>query len=148
MIRQFPEPELFTLNCPTQQVLDIVAHKWIVIVLYCLAYGPKRYGEIQRRIDGISQKVLTQSLRKLEANGLVERRVLPGIPISVEYSLSELGSSLIEPLMAIADWSRAHFSEVLAARERIENANQTNGNNGNSQSQSASQIGMTERSQP
>ena len=59
MIRQFPEPDLFTLNCPTQQVLDIVAHKWVVIILYCLAYGPKRYGEIHRRIDGISQKVLT-----------------------------------------------------------------------------------------
>ncbi|OCQ96278.1 HxlR family transcriptional regulator [Limnothrix sp. PR1529] len=121
MIRQFPEPDLFTLNCPTQQVLDIVAHKWVVIILYCLAYGPKRYGEIHRRIDGISQKVLTQSLKSLVVNGLVNRRVLSGTPANVEYSLSELGLSLIEPLMEIANWSRAHFSEILAARNQLAN---------------------------
>ena len=69
MVSNFPQPELFTLNCPTQQILDAIADKWSVIILYCLAYSPKRYNEIQRRIEGISQKVLTQSLRKLERHG-------------------------------------------------------------------------------
>ncbi|HEY9801196.1 MAG TPA: helix-turn-helix domain-containing protein [Leptolyngbyaceae cyanobacterium] len=66
MLDDFPEPELFTLNCPTQQILDVIADKWSVVVLYCLAYRSRRYNEIQRRIEGISQKVLTQTLRKLE----------------------------------------------------------------------------------
>lgn len=117
MVRGFPEPERFTLNCPTQQVLDVVTNKWTVIVLYCLAYGPRRYGEIARRIEGISQKVLTQTLRRLERNGLVSRKVLSEMPPSVEYELTELGQSLIEPLQAIADWSRENFSKVAAARE-------------------------------
>ena len=95
MVRDFPEPEVFTLNCPTQQILDVIADKWSVIVLYCLAYNPRRYNEIQRRIQGISQKVLTQTLRKLERNGLVERKVLSEVPLSVEYSLTSIGTTLI-----------------------------------------------------
>ena len=112
----FPEPEVFTLNCPTQQVLDVIANKWSVIVLYCLAYGPRRYSEIQQRVDGISQKGLTQTLRRLERNGLVKRNVLSRRPMSVEYSLTALGETLLEPLQAIASWSREHFSEVAIAQ--------------------------------
>jgi DNA-binding HxlR family transcriptional regulator len=120
MVHNFPEPELFTLNCPTQQILDVIADKWSVIVLYCLAYSPRRYNEIQRRIEGISQKVLTQTLRKLERHGLVERKVLSETPLNVEYSLTYLGTTLIEPLLAIATWSRQHFSEVVASRDRYD----------------------------
>ncbi|HBE21225.1 MAG TPA: transcriptional regulator [Cyanobacteria bacterium UBA11149] len=118
MVRDFPEPELFTLNCPTQQILDVIADKWTVIILYCLAYKPRRYSEIQRRIEGISQKVLTQNLRKLERNGLVERRVLSAtVPANVEYRLTSLGETLIQPLQGIADWSRKYFAEVVASRD-------------------------------
>ena len=120
MVRDFPEPEVFTLNCPTQQILDVIADKWSVIVLYCLAYNPRRYNEIQRRIQGISQKVLTQTLRKLERNGLVERKVLSEVPLSVEYSLTSIGTTLIEPLLAIAGWSRENFTEVVASRDRYD----------------------------
>ena len=120
MVRGFLEPEKFTLNCPTQQILDIIANKWSVIVLYCLAYRPRRYGEIQQRIEGISQKVLTQTLRRLERHGLVDRRVLSEMPPSVEYSLTPLGRTLIEPLQAIAAWSRENFTTVATARDRYD----------------------------
>lgn len=122
-MNQFPEPEIFTLNCPTQQVLDVVANKWSVIILYCLAYGTRRYGEIQRRIEGISQKVLTQSLRKLERHGLVERRVLSDVPPNVTYSLTSLGETLLEPLLTLSDWSRTHFTEIVVFREQYDRDN-------------------------
>lgn len=120
MTLNFPEPERFTLNCPTQQVLDVVANKWTVIVLYCLAFQPRRYGELTRRIEGISQKVLTQSLRRLERNGFVRRQVLSEMPPSVEYSLTPLGHAIVEPLQAIAQWSRDNFDEVVAAQEHYD----------------------------
>ncbi|UJB67817.1 helix-turn-helix transcriptional regulator [Acaryochloris sp. 'Moss Beach'] len=109
MVHQFPEPEIFTLNCPTQQILDVISDKWSVIVLYCLAFQPRRYNDIQRRIEGISQKVLTQSLRRLERHGLVRRTVLSEMPLSVEYSLTELGETLMDPLLAIATWRVFRF---------------------------------------
>lgn len=120
MVHQFPEPEIFTLNCPTQQILDVISDKWSVIVLYCLAFQPRRYNDIQRRIEGISQKVLTQSLRRLERHGLVRRTVLSEIPLSVEYSLTELGETLMDPLLAIATWSRTHFPEVVNSRDHYD----------------------------
>ncbi|MGB7414519.1 MAG: helix-turn-helix domain-containing protein [Thermosynechococcaceae cyanobacterium] len=120
MVHNFPEPEVFTLNCPTQQTLDVIADKWSVIVMYCLAYRPRRYNEIQRRIEGISQKMLTQTLRRLERHGLVQRTVLSEMPTSVEYSLTILGETLMEPLLAIATWSRAHFPEMVAARQHYD----------------------------
>jgi DNA-binding HxlR family transcriptional regulator len=120
MVQDFQEPEFFTLNCPTQQILDVIADKWSVIVLYCLAYRSRRYNEIQRSIEGISQKVLTQTLRKLERHGLVERKVLSEMPPIVEYSLTSLGKTLLDPLLAIATWSRKNFSEVAASRDRYD----------------------------
>ncbi|MEM7553772.1 MAG: helix-turn-helix domain-containing protein [Cyanobacteria bacterium P01_A01_bin.84] len=120
MVSRFPEPEKFTLNCPTQQTLDIIASKWSVIVLYCLAYKSRRYSEIQRSIEGISQKVLTQTLRNLERNGLIQREVYPQIPPQVEYSLTPLGETLISPLLEIAQWSKENFPEILSARDRYD----------------------------
>ena len=128
MLSDIPEPDVFTQNCPTQQILDIIADKWSVIVLYCLAYRPRRYSEIHRKIEGISQKVLTQTLRKLEQNGLVKRTVLSEMPPSVEYSMSPLGSSLVEPLLAIASWSRHNFPQVMRSREQYEQRNKQSEN--------------------
>ncbi|MDJ0717243.1 MAG: helix-turn-helix domain-containing protein [Prochloraceae cyanobacterium] len=121
MVRDFPEPEVFTRDCPTQQILDVITDKWSVIVIYCLAYGPKRYKQIQRRIEGISQKVLTQTLRNLERHGLVLRTVYAEVPPRVEYALTSLGETLIDPLLAIANWSRQYFIEVAASRDRYDN---------------------------
>jgi DNA-binding HxlR family transcriptional regulator len=75
LIRNRPEPDIFTLDCPTQQILDVIGNKWSVIVIYCLAYQTRRYKQLERKIEGISQKVLTQTLRRLENNGLVKRQV-------------------------------------------------------------------------
>lgn len=91
--------------------------------MYCLAYRPRRYNEIQRSIEGISQKVLTQTLRRLERHGLLERRVLSKMPPNVEYTLTPLGETLIEPLFAIAQWSQQNFSEVVKAREAYDRQN-------------------------
>ena len=117
LIRNRPEPEIFTLNCPTQQVLDIIGNKWSVIIIYCLAYKPRRYKQLERKIEGISQKVLTQTLRRLESNGLVNRKVYPVVPPQVEYSLTSLGETIIEPLVELAEWSENNFSAIEIARE-------------------------------
>ncbi len=117
LIRNRPEPEIFTLNCPTQQVLDIIGNKWSVIIIYCLAYQTRRYKQLERKIEGISQKVLTQTLRKLEKNGLIERKVYPVVPPQVEYSLTSLGETLIEPLALLAEWSEKHLAEIESAQK-------------------------------
>lgn len=112
LIRNRPEPEVFTLNCPTQQVLDIIGNKWSVIIIYCLAYQTRRYKQLERKIEGISQKVLTQTLRKLEQNGLVTRQVYEVVPPQVEYSLTPLGETLVEPLSLLAEWSEQNISKI------------------------------------
>lgn len=112
LIRNRPEPDIFTLDCPTQQVLDLIGNKWSVIVIYCLAYQSRRYKELERKIEGISQKVLTQTLRKLEQNGLVNRKVYPVVPPQVEYSLTPLGETLVEPLSLLAEWSEKNMTKI------------------------------------
>ena len=117
LIRNRPEPDIFTLNCPTQQVLELICNKWSVIVIYCLAYQTRRYKQLEAKIEGISQKVLTQTLRKLEKNGLVKRQVYPVVPPQVEYSLTPLGETLIEPLSLLAEWSELHMAEIRKYRD-------------------------------
>ena len=111
-------PNVFKAECGSQQVLDLVADKWTALVIYALAQGTKRYSELQREIGGVSQKMLTQTLRSLERDGLVERKVYPVVPPKVEYSLTTLGRTLIEPLRAICKWAEAHLDQLLAARAR------------------------------
>jgi DNA-binding HxlR family transcriptional regulator len=99
-----------------RQTLDLVADKWIVAALYILSHGTKRYGEMQREIGNISQRMLTRTLRDLERNGLVHRQVYPVVPPMVEYSLTPLGETLNEVLKALCDWSTDNFQEVETAR--------------------------------
>ena len=103
-------------RCGSRRVLDLVADKWAVIVIYVLARGTRRFGELQRAVGGVSQKMLTQTLRGLERDGLVERKVYPQVPPRVEYSLSPLGETLVEPLSALCAWAEEHFWEVERAR--------------------------------
>ena len=103
-------------TCGSRRVLDLVADKWAVIVIYVLARGTRRFGELQRAVGGVSQKMLTQTLRGLEHDGLVERKVYPVVPPRVEYSLSPLGETLVEPLSALCRWAEDHFWEVERAR--------------------------------
>ncbi|NEQ21166.1 MAG: helix-turn-helix transcriptional regulator [Microcoleus sp. SIO2G3] len=100
-----------------RQTLDLVSDKWVVAVLYVLSRGTKRYGELQREIGEVSQRMLTRTLRDLEHNGLVQRKVYPAVPPMVEYSLTPLGETLVEPLKALCQWSIDHFHEVEAARQ-------------------------------
>jgi DNA-binding HxlR family transcriptional regulator len=103
-------------TCGSRRVLELVADKWAVIVIYVLARGTRRFGELQRTVGGVSQKMLTQTLRGLERDGLVERKVYPVIPPRVEYSLSPLGETLVEPLASLCRWAEEHFWEVERAR--------------------------------
>ncbi len=117
MVRDCPDPEVFKADCPTQRVLETIADKWSVIVIYALSKRePRRYSELQRLIGGISQKMLTQTLRKLERDGLVERHVYPVVPPKVEYSLTPLGETLTELLKAVCKWAQVHWDEIEAAR--------------------------------
>lgn len=103
-------------DCPSRKVLDRIADKWTSLVIYALSEGTMRYGELQRRIGGVSQKMLTQTLRSLEKDGLVARKVYPVVPPMVEYSLTPLGRTLIEPLSAIRRWAEQHLTKLLENR--------------------------------
>jgi DNA-binding HxlR family transcriptional regulator len=96
----------------TRAVLELLAAKWSVDILYLLATGTRRYSEVLYEVGEISKKTLTQTLRTLEHGGLVSRRVLPEVPARVEYSLTPLGWSLTEPLMAMYEWAAQHLHKT------------------------------------
>lgn len=99
-------PDVLEETCATRQALERLAAKWRVLTVYALLAGPQRHAELRRRLPGITQKVLTETLRGMEADGFVERRVLKdSAPQHVEYALTELGKTLQEPLAAICDWA-------------------------------------------
>jgi DNA-binding HxlR family transcriptional regulator len=106
----------------TRAVADLVAGKWSVDVLYLLASGTRRYSEVFYEVGEISKKTLTQTLRALERDGLIARRVCAELPARVEYSLTALGWSLTEPLVAMYEWGAGHLQEVEAARRRYDGA--------------------------
>src|SRR6476620_1442333 len=101
-------------QCPSRLSLDRIADKWRVIIIQLLSKKTMRCAELHREIGGISQKMLTQTLRSLERDGLVQRKVYPVVPPRVEYSLSKLGRTLIEPLRALCRWSEKHLAELQA----------------------------------
>lgn len=106
--------------CPCRGLLDMVASKWTALAIGALEGEPKRFGELKRRLDGISQKMLTQTLRTLERDGLVLRTVYPSVPLRVEYQLTELGRSLIEPLASLRTWAQRNYESVAEARETFD----------------------------
>lgn len=102
-------PDVLTETCATRQALERLAAKWRVLLIYALLAGPQRHAELRKRLPGITQKVLTETLRGMEADGLVERRVLKDTaPQHVEYALTSLGKTLEAPLAAICDWAVEH----------------------------------------
>lgn len=109
-------PNVLDQNCESRRALDRLADKWTCLVVYALLNGPQRHGELKRRIQGISQKMLTQTLRSMDADGLVQRTVIDPIPPHVEYALTPLGQTLSEPLVAICQWAMDHLAEMQAAR--------------------------------
>ena len=104
--------------CPSRAVLDRIADNWTALIIHALSDGTLRYGQLQRRVGGISQKMLTQTLRSLEDDGLVDRVVYPVVPPMVEYSLTPLGRSLQEPLSAICRWAERNLPRMMENRKR------------------------------
>lgn len=115
----------YAAECPTRQLLDRISNKWVVLVLGLLDGGPIRFNALRREIGGISQKMLTQTLRNLEADGLVSRRVFATVPVTVEYELTSLGSSLNKAVQPLAEWAASNMSKVQAARKRAAQAGST-----------------------
>ncbi len=109
-------------QCPVRNVLDQLGDKWSVLIITALAQHPYRFGELGREIPDISKRMLTQTLRELQADGLVERTVFPTTPPSVEYRLSEMGMSLIAPLSAMVDWAFANYPAIREARAEFTRA--------------------------
>ncbi|GAA1642581.1 winged helix-turn-helix transcriptional regulator [Actinoplanes couchii] len=111
----YDEKVLFTADCPSRSILDQISDKWSMMVLAVLA-KPTRFNEIKRRLSGVTQRVLTQTLRRLERNGMITRRVIPTSPIGVEYALTPLGESLREPFGRLYDWTIEHAATIRAAQ--------------------------------
>jgi DNA-binding HxlR family transcriptional regulator len=112
----------YSRDCPTRAMLDRIGDRWTVLVIGALSSGPLRFGQLASRIDGVSQKMLTQTLRGLERDGLVTRTVFPQIPPRVEYELTETGRTLQEPLRALEKWAAAHMADVLESRDAYDAA--------------------------
>ena len=107
-------------NCTARDVLDRVGDKWTANVVALLGTGTMRFSDIRRSVDGISPRMLTVTLRALERDGLIDRRIYPVIPPRVEYTLTDLGESLLDLVRALIDWSAEHTGDILAARERYD----------------------------
>lgn len=108
---------VYRADCPSRAILDQIADKWSMLALSVLLPGPQRFNAIKRRLEGITQRVLTQTLRKLERNGMVRRRVLDGSPPGVEYALTALGRSLQEPMAVLYAWTIAHIDTIQRRQE-------------------------------
>jgi DNA-binding HxlR family transcriptional regulator len=106
----------FDANCPQRLLLDQLTEKWSMLVLISLDDGPLRFNAVKRQLVGVTQKALTQCLRRLERNGIVTRRVVPASPIAVEYAITPLGRSVQKPLRAMYRWTTENLAEVEQAR--------------------------------
>jgi DNA-binding HxlR family transcriptional regulator len=118
------EYDAFLAACPSRQLLDRISDKWVALILAALGSGPEcageprpmRYSELSRLLAGVSQKMLTQTLRSLERDGLISRTVVPTVPVTVSYELTELGLSLHQMMRGLKIWAETHMDDVLANR--------------------------------
>lgn len=117
---RLPAYDVYQPGCPTRQVLDRLADKWAVLILGRLDGSPVRFNQLRRDIAGISQKVLSQTLKNLERDGLVSRTAFPTVPVTVEYSITPLGMTLKDTLQALARWAESHMDTVLAAQKQYD----------------------------
>jgi DNA-binding HxlR family transcriptional regulator len=120
-----PRPAAVTCapeECPVREVLDRVGDKWSVQVVGVLGRGTHRFRELQRAVDGISQRMLTRTLRGLERDGLVTRTVYPTVPPRVDYALTDLGHSLLGSVLGLERWANAHRGDIVAARARYDSS--------------------------
>jgi DNA-binding HxlR family transcriptional regulator len=108
--------DAFMADCPSRQLLDRLSDKWVTLVLCALEDEPQRYSQLARTIAGVSQKMLTQTLRSLERDGMLTRTVTATVPVTVTYELTALGRSLLVVFAGLKDWAESHMEEVLEAR--------------------------------
>jgi DNA-binding HxlR family transcriptional regulator len=113
---------VFLSDCPARLAIEVITSKWAVVTLFALSEGPLRHSELVDLIGGISRKVLTQTLRRLQQHGLVDRRVYAEAPPRVEYRLTELGQTLKEPIVALTAWARVNADAVTGFHEEAEAA--------------------------
>ena len=112
------KPNAYAAACPTRQILDRVGDKWAVLILLLVREDAMRFNALRRAIEGISQKMLSQVLKSLERDGLIRRRVIPTVPVTVEYSITPLGATLASAVDPLRDWAERNLKEVLAAQRR------------------------------
>ncbi|MBM0204279.1 helix-turn-helix transcriptional regulator [Micromonospora sp. STR1s_5] len=112
--------DAFLEQCPTRELLSRLTDKWVALVIPALVNGPQRHGELAQRIAGVSQKMLTQTLRTLERDGLVTRTVTASVPVRVDYELTPLGHELFPVMIAIKNWAETHMDRVFEARTRYD----------------------------
>jgi DNA-binding HxlR family transcriptional regulator len=117
---KMPTADIFNGKCVSRNVLDMLAEKWALLVIHSLSQGPKRTGELRRHIDGISEKMLIQTLRSLERHGFVSRCSYPEVPPRVDYTLTPLGVRLSGLVRALDDWVEGHTAEILAAQRAFD----------------------------
>jgi DNA-binding HxlR family transcriptional regulator len=118
-MQQYP-PNVLNEMCPSRQTLEIISDKWTTLVLVSIARGINRHNRMLREIGGISKKMLAQTLRKLEQNGVINRKVYPVVPPMVEYTLTPIGKELLEPISALGAWAEKNSDAVQKARETYE----------------------------
>jgi DNA-binding HxlR family transcriptional regulator len=114
--------DAFLAGCPTRELLSTLTDKWVALVIPALADGPQRHSELARRIAGVSQKMLTQTLRSLERDGLLTRTMTASVPVRVDYALTPLGHDLFPVMVAIKTWAESHMDRVIEARARFDTA--------------------------
>lgn len=113
-------PNVYAGTCPTRHILDLIGDKWATLIVGLLEQGPQRFAALHRQIGGISQKMLTQTLRRLERDGLVRRTVYAEVPPRVEYTLTSLGQTLCGPLAALRVWAETNIAAVQEAQQRYD----------------------------
>ncbi|KNC66418.1 winged helix-turn-helix transcriptional regulator [Pseudoalteromonas ardens] len=112
-------------RCPIRNVVAQIGDKWSILILFALVDGPERFNALKSRIQGISQRMLTQTLRDMERDGYVKRTVYAEVPVKVEYELTELGRGLAKSAWQLVSWADDHFDEITAARARYDEASQS-----------------------
>ena len=115
--------QCFSADCPSRTLFDQISDKWSMMVLITLEAGPVRFNAIKRRLEGVTQKALTQCLRKLERNGMLTRHVIAASPVAVEYEISSLGRTLLLPFKVMHEWTMSKLPAVEAARRAFDQRN-------------------------
>lgn len=117
--------DAFMACCPSRQLLDVLSDKWVCLIVAALSDGPKRHGELARTIAGVSQKMLTQTLRSLERDGLLQRTVTASVPVRVDYALTPLGRDFLGVVASVKRWAEQHMPEVQSARKSYDRVQET-----------------------